>query len=55
MENMALILMLAVTAEGLVEYGKSVGKAIVERQAKTAESGYVRHLQGAVCHLWNLV
>lgn len=36
MENMALILMLAVTAEGLVEYGKSVGKAIVERQAKTA-------------------
>ena len=36
MENMALILMLAVTAEGLVEYGKSVGKATVERQAKTA-------------------
>ena len=35
MENMALILMLAVTAEGLVEYGKSVGKALVERQAVT--------------------
>ena len=35
MENIALILMLAVTAEGLVEYGKSVGKMVTERDVKT--------------------
>ena len=36
MDKLALIVMLAVTVEALVEYGKSVGQAIVERQAKTA-------------------
>ena len=36
MDKLALILMLAVTAEALVEYGKSIGKAFSERQIKTA-------------------
>mgnify|MGYP001663011458 CR=1 FL=1 len=36
MENIALILMLAVTVEALIEYGKSIGKAIADKQAKTA-------------------
>ena len=36
MENIALIIMLAVTVEALVEYGKSIGKAFADKQAKTA-------------------
>lgn len=36
MDKIALIIMLAVVAEALVEYGKSIGKAFADRQAKTA-------------------
>ena len=36
MDIIASILMLAVTVEALVEYGKSIGKAIADKQAKTA-------------------
>lgn len=36
MDKLALIVMLAVTVEALVEYGKSIGKAFAERRAKTA-------------------
>ena len=36
MENIALIIMLAVTVEALVEYAKSIGQAFWDKQAKTA-------------------
>ena len=36
MDKLALIVMLAVTVEALVEYGKSIVKAFADRQAKTA-------------------
>ena len=36
MDKIALIIMLAVTVEALVEYGKSIGKAFADKQAKTA-------------------
>lgn len=31
-----LVLMMAVTVEGLIEYGKTVGKAMLDKQYKTA-------------------
>ena len=34
MDKLALIVMLAVTVEALVEYGKSIVKAFADRQAK---------------------
>ena len=36
MDKLASIVMLAVTVEALVEYGKSIVKAFADRQAKTA-------------------
>ena len=36
MENIALIIMLAVTVEALVEYAKSIGQAFRDKQAKMA-------------------
>lgn len=36
MEGLVLVAALAVTAEALVEYGKSVGSAVLSRQWKTA-------------------
>ena len=36
MDKIALILMLAITVEALVEYGKSIGKAFADKQARTA-------------------
>ena len=36
MEHIALILMLAITVEALVEYGKSIGKAIADKQVRAA-------------------
>ena len=36
MDIIASILMLAVTVEALVEYGKSIGKAIADKHTKTA-------------------
>lgn len=36
MDKIALVIMLAVVVEALVEYGKSIGKAFADKQAKTA-------------------
>lgn len=36
MNMLVLVLMMAVTVEALVEYGKTFGKAIIEKQWKTA-------------------
>ncbi len=36
MDGIALVLVMAVTAEALVEYGKNIGKAIVAGEVKTA-------------------
>ena len=36
MDMIVLVLMMAVTVEGLVEYGKTVGKAMLDKQYKTA-------------------
>lgn len=36
MNMLVLVLMMAVTVEALVEYGKTLGKAILEKQYKTA-------------------
>ena len=35
MDMVVLVLMMAVTVEGLVEYGKTVGKAVLNKQYKT--------------------
>ena len=36
MDMIVLVLMMAVTVEGLIEYGKTVGKAMLDKQYKTA-------------------
>lgn len=36
MDMVILVLMMAVTVEGLVEYGKTFGKAVLNKQYKTA-------------------
>lgn len=36
MDIIAMVIMLAVIIEALVEYGKSIGKAFADKQAKTA-------------------
>ena len=36
MDTIILVLMMAVTVEGLIEYGKTVGKAMLDKQYKTA-------------------
>ena len=36
MDMIVLALMMAVTVEGLIEYGKTVGKAMLDKQYKTA-------------------
>ena len=36
MDMIVLFLMMAVTVEGLIEYGKTVGKAMLDKQYKTA-------------------
>ena len=36
MDGIVLVLVMAVTVEALVEYGKSIGKAIIAGEAKTA-------------------
>ena len=36
MNMVVLVLMMAVTVEALVEYGKSIGKAVIAGEAKTA-------------------
>lgn len=36
MDTIVLVLMMAVTVEGLIEYGKTVGKAMLDKQYKTA-------------------
>ena len=36
MDKIALVIMLAVIIEALVEYGKSIGKAFMDKQVKTA-------------------
>lgn len=36
MDKIALVIMLAVLVEAMVEYGKSIGNAFINREAKTA-------------------
>lgn len=36
MDMIVLVLMMAITVEGLVEYGKTVGKAMLDKQYKIA-------------------
>ena len=44
MNRTVLVLMMAVTVEALVEYAKTFGKAILEKQWKTAATVSYTHL-----------
>ena len=49
MNMLVLVLMMAVTVEALVEYGKTLGKAILEKQYKTAATQGAAVLSVLLC------
>ena len=52
MNMIVLVLMMAVTVEALIEYAKTFGKAIIEKQWKTAATQAGGRGAGRAAVLW---